>query len=101
MALGVPVVATNCADGPAEILAGRDVHEISELTVTEAGVLAPVGDSESYAEALRFVFEQSRREGFARAGRNRAADYSAAAITERYWQVIERALQRSGVPAAI
>jgi N-acetylgalactosamine-N,N'-diacetylbacillosaminyl-diphospho-undecaprenol 4-alpha-N-acetylgalactosaminyltransferase len=100
MALGVPVVATNCPDGPAEILADRGVDEISELTVTEAGILSPVGDAERYAKALRVVFEDSRREGFILAGRKRAADYSADAITKRYWDVIERALERSDAPAA-
>jgi len=101
MALGVPVVATNCPDGPAEILARRGVDEISELTVTEAGILSPVGDVGSYARALRLVCEDSRREGFILAGRKRAGEYSAATITDRYWKVIERALERTGAPAAI
>jgi len=101
MALGVPVVATNCPDGPAEILARRGVDEISELTVTEAGILSPVGDVGSYARALRLIFEDSRRKSFVLAGRNRAADYSADAITARYWEVIERALERTAAPAAI
>ena len=101
MALGVPVVATNCHDGPAEILAGRSVEDVSGLTVADAGALTPVGDAESYAAALRLVVEDSRREAFVLAGRKRAADYSATAITERYWDVIERALERAGAPAAI
>ena len=101
MALGVPVVATNCHDGPAEILAGCGAEEISALNVAEAGILSPVGDAESYASALNLVLEPSRREGFVLAGRKRAADYSAAAITGRYWQVIERALEPTAVPAAI
>jgi glycosyltransferase involved in cell wall biosynthesis len=101
MALGVPVVATNCPDGPAEILAGRGVEEISQLTVAEAGILSPVGDADSYARALQLAFEASRRKSLVVAGRARAADYSADAITQRYWDVIERALERAGAPAAI
>jgi len=101
MALGVPVVATNCRDGPAEILARRGVEEISELTVAESGILSPVGDVESYARALQLVFEDSRRKSLIVAGRKRAADYSADTITQRYWEVIERALQRADAPAAI
>ena len=101
MALGVPVVATNCPDGPAEILARCGVEEVSALTITEAGILSPVGDAGSYAAALKLVLEDSRREGLVLAGRKRAADYSAAAITDRYWEVIERALERAEAPPAI
>jgi N-acetylgalactosamine-N,N'-diacetylbacillosaminyl-diphospho-undecaprenol 4-alpha-N-acetylgalactosaminyltransferase len=92
MALGVPVVATNCHDGPAEILAGRNAEEISGLTIAEAGVLSPVGEVDSYARALAIALEESRRDGLIEAGRKRADDYSAAAVTDRYWLVIERAL---------
>ena len=95
LALGVPVVATNCHDGPAEILAQKDVHEVSGLTITDAGILTPVGDAANYAQALQLAFEQSRREVMVAAGRKRAADYSAASITQRYWNVIERALERT------
>ena len=101
MALGVPVVATNCHDGPAEILAGRNAAEISGLTIAEAGVLSPVGEVDSYARALAIALEESRRDGLIEAGRKRADDYSAAAVTDRYWQVIERALESAGAPAAI
>ena len=101
MALGVPVVATNCHDGPAEILAGRNAEDISGLTIAEAGVLSPVGEVDSYARALALALEESRRDGLIEAGRKRADDYSAAAVTDRYWQVIERALESAGVPAAI
>lgn len=95
LALGVPVVATNCQDGPAEIVAGKGVDEVSGVTIADAGVLAPVGDAASYARALQLAFEVSRREDMITAGRKRAADYSAAAITCRYWAVIERALERT------
>jgi len=95
LALGVPVVATNCHDGPAEILARSSVNEVSGVTVTDAGVLTPVGDAPSYAEALRLAFDGKRRKDMIVAGRLRAADYSAASITRRYWAVIERVLERT------
>ena len=101
LALGVPVVATNCHDGPAEILARRGVDEIAGLTLTDAGILTPVEDAGSYAQALQLAFEESHRKHMVAAGRKRAADYSAPAIAQRYWSVIERALERTGgLPAS-
>jgi glycosyltransferase involved in cell wall biosynthesis len=44
MALGTPLVSTNCASGPEEILAGG-----------KYGELVPVGDSQAMAEAIKRV----------------------------------------------
>ena len=101
MALGIPAVATNCPDGPAEILASSRREDVSELTISAAGILTPRGDVESYATALRLALEDSNSDRLAAAGRNRAADYSAPAIAARYWDVITRALGRADAPAAI
>jgi N-acetylgalactosamine-N,N'-diacetylbacillosaminyl-diphospho-undecaprenol 4-alpha-N-acetylgalactosaminyltransferase len=92
LALGVPSVATNCKDGPAEILAGTSVDTVSGLTVADAGILTPVGDVDSYAEALKLALDESRREKMIVAGRERAGAYSAPAIVDRYWNVIETTL---------
>lgn len=100
LALGVPVVATNCPDGPAEILARRNVDSVSGLTIAEAGVLTPVGDLESYAEALRLAFKPEVRERLAQAGRARAKDFSAEFAAAAYWRIIERELARTA-PAAV
>ena len=86
-------VATNCKDGPAEILAGCTVEDVSGLTAADAGVLSPVGDVDSYAEALKLASDPSLRQRMIAAGRERAKDYSAAKIVERYWRVIETLVQ--------
>lgn len=93
LALGVPVVATNCHDGPAEILAGSRVEEVTGITATDAGMLAPVGDPVSYARAMQLAFDESRRAAMVAGGRKRAGDYSAASIAARYWDLIERVLE--------
>lgn len=46
MAVGLPVVSTNCPSGPAEII--RSGHN---------GILIPVGDSEAIAEAVLQLFD--------------------------------------------
>jgi glycosyltransferase involved in cell wall biosynthesis len=92
LALGVPAVATNCTDGPAEILAGMTVGSVSGLCVTKAGILTPPGEIESCAQALQLAFEEPLRQRLVAGGRERAAEYSAATIAARYWDVIEREL---------
>jgi N-acetylgalactosamine-N,N'-diacetylbacillosaminyl-diphospho-undecaprenol 4-alpha-N-acetylgalactosaminyltransferase len=99
LALGVPAVATNCKDGPAEILADSNTDAVTGLTVADTGVLTPVGDVDSYAQALKLAFEQPLRERLMMAGRERARAYSAATILARYWAVIEDALLQA--PARI
>lgn len=73
MALGVPVVATDCFSGPAEILRnGR------------YGRLVPVGDAEALAKA---VLEAVRDPGPVDLARSRAADFGIDTATERYLQI--------------
>jgi glycosyltransferase involved in cell wall biosynthesis len=100
LGLGIPCVATNCPDGPAEILDGSTMGGVAGLKVAEAGILTPVGDVESYARALQLAFDEPLRERLAAAGRGRANDYSAPTITGRYWNVIEAALRKSEAPSA-
>src|SRR3546814_11786240 len=61
MACGVPVVATNCASGPSEILADRPRETISGGNDVDAGALVPTDDVPSFAAALRLVPAEPRR----------------------------------------
>jgi N-acetylgalactosamine-N,N'-diacetylbacillosaminyl-diphospho-undecaprenol 4-alpha-N-acetylgalactosaminyltransferase len=100
LALGVPCVATDCPHGPAEILGDGTTPAMSGATIAGAGILTPVGDVDSYAQALQLVLQSPLRERLVAAGKQRATRYSAAAITARYWAVIETALQGSQTPLA-
>lgn len=100
LALGVPCVATDCPDGPAEILGDGTTSTMSGAIIAESGILTPVGDVDSYVEALQLVFQSPLRERLVEAGKQRAVDYSATAITARYRVVIEAALQGSRAPSA-
>jgi glycosyltransferase involved in cell wall biosynthesis len=97
LALGVPGVATNCRDGPAEILNGTSVESVAGLKVATSGVLSPVGDVQSFARALQLAFEPPLRDRLAAAGRERARDYSAKAVAGTYWRVIEGELRLAGI----
>ncbi len=93
LALGVPSVATNCNDGPSEILARTGAESISGLTVADAGILSPVGDVESYAKALRIAFDEKTKGGLVAAGLKRSESYSAVSIAKRYWDLVESELK--------
>jgi glycosyltransferase involved in cell wall biosynthesis len=74
MALGLPVVSTDCPAGPAEILEeGR------------YGLLVPPGDPPALAAALGRVLEDRRlRIGLAAGGRRRARSFEVERIAARY-----------------
>jgi N-acetylgalactosamine-N,N'-diacetylbacillosaminyl-diphospho-undecaprenol 4-alpha-N-acetylgalactosaminyltransferase len=91
LALGVPVVATNCAYGPAEILAGTTAGEVRGLTETPGGFLSPVGDIDAFARALAIA--ATARDRLALKASEQVQQYSPDATTSRYWSVLESAAQ--------
>ena len=92
LTLGVPVIATNCADGPAEILAGTRRQEIHGTHVASAGILVPVNDSDALSNALQEIQDPVLRARLSEGGRRVAAAYSIESSIRRYWEIIEREL---------
>jgi glycosyltransferase involved in cell wall biosynthesis len=81
MALGVPVVSTDCPSGPAWILEGG-----------ARGLLAPVGDSIALGDALLTMLgDPALRRRLGSWGRQRATDFSPAAIAGEYLALGSRA----------
>ncbi len=77
MAVGVPVVSTDCPSGPAWILENGT-----------RGLLAPVGDGIALGDALLTMLgDPDLRRRLASWGVQRAADFSPAAIAEQYLAV--------------
>lgn len=91
LALEVPVVATNCPDGPAEIL-GRQLVGKQKLVIAEAGILVPTGDVASYAKGLRLAFVPDVRAKIKSGAASRVSDFSPDLVASRYWDVIESVL---------
>jgi glycosyltransferase involved in cell wall biosynthesis len=81
MALGCPVVATDCSPGVRELLSrGAD------------GVLVAPGDPAALALGLEHLLtDPGRRRVLAERGRRRAEDYSLAGAVRAYEDVLERA----------
>ncbi|MEQ1810104.1 MAG: glycosyltransferase [Terricaulis sp.] len=92
MAVGRPVISTNCDSGPSEILAEKRRHAIGGITFAEHGVLVPVGDDEAMAAAIRALDDPTRRANYGAKAAARAATFSATAIKDRYWDVLREAM---------
>jgi N-acetylgalactosamine-N,N'-diacetylbacillosaminyl-diphospho-undecaprenol 4-alpha-N-acetylgalactosaminyltransferase len=92
MTLGVPVVATNCASGPSEILAETSRDQISALTFAPHGVIVPANAADAMAEALTAMADPERRALYGAKAAARAATYSVDQAKERYWGVIRDVL---------
>lgn len=85
LAVGTPVVATDCPYGPGEILQ----HERS-------GLLVPTRSPEALAEALdRVLADPGLRERLSQAGKARAQDFTAEAIAAQYASELDRIASRA------
>lgn len=74
MAMGTPVVSTDCPHGPAEIIADG-----------KTGLLVPTGQPEALAAALqRLIDDPALRQSLGQAGQARARDFSAERVGAAY-----------------
>lgn len=94
LTLGVPVVATNCRDGPAEILADQSPEAVGAMHLG-VGIVVPVGDVDAFARGLRLAAEEPLRTKLSNAGPARIKTYAPEKIVQRYWAVIEDVLLTS------
>jgi glycosyltransferase involved in cell wall biosynthesis len=84
MAVGIPVVATDCPYGPAEIISNN-----------ETGILVPPADESALAEAIIKVLEDEKlRARLAENGRRRAMDFTADKVAEAYGSLFETVLSK-------
>ncbi len=94
LALGIPVVSTDCVSGPREILApGSDWRRNlpAGYGVEEAafGLLVPVGDTAAMATALARVLDESElSDRLVAAGPARADEFSAGKIVDAYEKIL-------------
>ncbi len=92
MAVGVPVVSTDCPSGPAELLDEVESVGVAGLHEGRYGLLVPVGRPDLLAEAMRKMNEPDTRERYSAAARQRLGDFRVAAITDQYWATFGRVL---------
>jgi len=88
MALGCPVVATDCDTGPMEILAGNKRARCTEVMLAEHGILVPVNSADLLAEAIRIGCRESIRTMYSQRSKERARDFGIRGSIDQYWSVI-------------
>jgi N-acetylgalactosamine-N,N'-diacetylbacillosaminyl-diphospho-undecaprenol 4-alpha-N-acetylgalactosaminyltransferase len=101
MACGLPVVATNCASGPSEILAGRSRDAISGRIDVDAGALVPTDDVQAFATALAEVLAEPRRSACGAKARKCSLAYGVERAAANYWARIEATLRAPSAASEI
>jgi glycosyltransferase involved in cell wall biosynthesis len=96
MALGVPVVATDCPSGPAELLDEAQATGARDIYAARHGLMAPVGQPAALARALEQMSDEAMRREYGRRARVRLEAYGLAPITERYWSLIAATCDNAG-----
>lgn len=93
MALGLPVISTNCLSGPSEVLAETARERILEPVMQAAhGILVSPDNVEDMAAGLRAMADPDRRRAYAAKAARRAADFSVARAKDAYWDVLKEEL---------
>lgn len=83
MAVGLPVVATDCPSGPSEILEAQS--RPGAVIDAPHGLLVPTNDVEAMRDALRRLASPDVRGPLAAAAKARADQFAVAPTVERYW----------------
>jgi glycosyltransferase involved in cell wall biosynthesis len=88
MALGCPVVATDCNAGPMEILTGKMEPRPTEVTLGEYGILVPVNSENLLTDAVRIASREEIRDQYSQRGKQRAQDFGIRSSVDQYRSVI-------------
>lgn len=88
MSLGVPVISTNCASGPTEVLAEQPRGLLEDMVPAKWGVLTPVDRPDAMARALRFLQDPETRSSYGALAEQRARMFAPEVATRRYWDLL-------------
>jgi len=91
MALGKPVIATDCTDGPREILALTNNIALGEYRLAEHGLMVNVGDPPALAKAMLYLHQdESLRDELALKAKSRVKQYSKQHFYRSYTELLAR-----------
>jgi N-acetylgalactosamine-N,N'-diacetylbacillosaminyl-diphospho-undecaprenol 4-alpha-N-acetylgalactosaminyltransferase len=88
LALGLPVVATNCPSGPSEILADAPREAINGVHEGAYGVLVPQNDVASMVDAFERIQRPAVSARYRAAAPGRADAYGVDAARDAFWRVM-------------
>lgn len=94
MALGRPVILTDCPSGPGELLDGS-APAGRGIVLAPYGVLTPIGDELAMADALRLV-GTAALDRYGDVAKQRMRTFRAATIAERYAVTIDAVARAAG-----
>ena len=86
MVLGLPVVATNCPSGPAEILANDDTLHITHMHLAQYGILVPTLSASCITAAINEMSSPQTQQHYAAQSTLRSKDFELQKIATEYWQ---------------
>ena len=93
LACNLPIISTDCISGPREILAPNSdfTKQTKFIEIAEYGILAPIGDVDKLAEAMRIIYEdEDLRKEYSKKAKFRAKDFDVRKIIKEWEIVIER-----------
>jgi glycosyltransferase involved in cell wall biosynthesis len=96
MALGCPVIATDCEAGPAEILGRPTDCKTDTLVPAKYGILVRVNSIDDLAKAMLMMMDEGIRSEYARRSRARAVDFSPGSVVNRYMNLVSKCLHYCG-----
>jgi glycosyltransferase involved in cell wall biosynthesis len=99
MALGVPVVSTDCPSGPAELLDEVETVDFAGVHAGKYGLLVPVARPDLLAQGMLRMSEPEARAHYSAQARKRMDDYRIEAIAARYWKTFETVLADAALTA--
>lgn len=86
MTLGIPVIATDCPSGPAEIL---DVEvDSGRPVIGRGGLLIPLGDCDAMIAAMKLMVDSGLRTRLSVAATERVKDYSVEKTITLFWEAM-------------
>src|SRR5262249_49823563 len=98
MGLSVPVVATDCDSGPAEILGRGTAQKVTDVSEAQWGLLTPTNDEAAMARALMLMQRDDKRTHYAGRALKRAQDFSVKQAIDAYAREIQCALGANAAP---
>jgi len=100
MALGIPVLASDCRFSPAEILDVERSPGPGEVIEGQGGLLVAVDDVEAFTSGLRMLADPGLRARLGRLGEQRVQAFAAPAQIARYGDLIAQALASGARPGS-
>jgi N-acetylgalactosamine-N,N'-diacetylbacillosaminyl-diphospho-undecaprenol 4-alpha-N-acetylgalactosaminyltransferase len=88
MALGCPVVSTDCDSGPREILEDIAATRSADVTSGKWGILVPTNAAQPLAHAINMALRPEIGRLYRERGKQRAKDFRVETFADQYWSAL-------------